>query len=80
MLNYRTIIRIWGVILITEGIFMWLAIPVSLIFGENDFIQILLSGAITLGAGLLAYLPVRKSDLQLNRRDGTRRPHSVQTV
>ena len=70
MLNHRTIVRIIGVILITEGFFMWLAIPVSLIFGEKDFFQFLLSGAITVTVGMLGYLPVRKADLMVNRRDG----------
>ena len=70
MLNYRTIIRILGLILIIEGIFMWLSIPVILIFREKDLLQFLLSGAITAGVGALAYLPFRKSDLNLNNRDG----------
>jgi len=70
MLNHRTIIRILGLILITEGFFMWLALPVSLIFGEKDFLQFLLSGAITIFVGMAAYLPVRKTDLEVNRRDG----------
>jgi len=70
MLNHRTIVRIIGVILITEGFFMWLAIPVSLIFGEKDFLQFLLSGAITVALGMVGYLPVRKTDLMVNRRDG----------
>lgn len=70
MLNPRTIIRILSLILITEGIFMWLSIPVTLIFREHDALQFLLSGAITSGIGAMAYLPVRKSQLELNRRDG----------
>ena len=70
MLNPRTIIRILSLILITEGIFMWLSIPVTLIFREHDALQFLLSGAITSGIGAIAYIPVRKSQLELNRRDG----------
>ncbi len=70
MLNHRTIVRILGVILITEGFFMWLAIPISLIFQEKDYVQFLLSGALTVAAGVICYLPVRKADLLLNRRDG----------
>jgi len=70
MLNRRTIIQILGVILITEGFFMWLAVPVALIFGESDYLNFLLAGAITISAGLGAYLPLRKSALKLNRRDG----------
>lgn len=70
MFNHRTIIRILGVILFTEGFFMLLAVPVSLIYGENDYSLFLLSAAISICAGLAAYLPVRKSEPSLNRRDG----------
>ena len=70
MLNARTIIRILGLILVIEGFFIWLAIPVSLIFGEKDFPQFILSGAIPLGVGAAAYLPVRKTNLEVSRRDG----------
>ncbi len=70
MLNYRTIIRIFSLLLITEGIFMWFSIPVSLIFGEADAWVFLLSGAIVSLTGVVMYMPVRKSPLQVNRRDG----------
>lgn len=70
MLNHRTIIRILGVILVTEGFFMLLSVPVSLIFKEKDFYYFLLAGAITITAGLAAYLPLRKTVPKLNRRDG----------
>jgi trk system potassium uptake protein TrkH len=70
MLNFKTIIRILGVILLTEGIFMLLCVPVSLIYGDRDFTSFLLSAAITLTAGLVAYLPVRRTDPKLSRRDG----------
>ncbi|MCK5135748.1 MAG: TrkH family potassium uptake protein [Bacteroidales bacterium] len=70
MLNSRTIIRIFGLLLITEGIFMWFSIPVSFIFKEHDPLHFLLSGAITSAVGVVAYFSVRKSPLVLNRRDG----------
>jgi len=70
MLNSKTIARILGLILITEGFFMWLAIPVALIFKEQDVWCFLISGAITAAVGLVAYLPVRNAPLHLNRRDG----------
>ncbi|MFH0756529.1 MAG: TrkH family potassium uptake protein [Bacteroidota bacterium] len=70
MLNPRTIIRILGLILITEGFFMWLSIPVALIFGEQDMLYFLLAGGITSGVGAMAYFIARKSQLEVNRRDG----------
>jgi trk system potassium uptake protein len=70
MLNHRTILRILGLILIIEGCFMWLGVPMALIFNEKDFWLFLLSGAITIAIGMLAYIPLRKAELKLNRRDG----------
>ena len=70
MLNFKTIIRILGVILVTEGIFMLLSAPVSLIYGEKDSLSFLLAAAITISTGLVAYLPVRKTAPKLSRRDG----------
>jgi trk system potassium uptake protein TrkH len=70
MLNPRIIIRILGFVLITEGFFMWLSIPVSLIFKESQSLHFLLSGAITGGIGAVAYLFTRKGALEPNRRDG----------
>ena len=70
MLNHKTIFRIIGLILITEGIFMWLTIPMTFIFNENDAWHFLLSGAITVTVGIAGYLPFRKTNLELNRRDG----------
>lgn len=49
---------------------MWLSIPVALIFGESDSLHFLLSGAITAGSGMVAYLANRKSDFEIDRRDG----------
>jgi trk system potassium uptake protein TrkH len=70
MLNPKTIVRILGLILITEGFFMWLAIPMSFLFGEKDALHFLLSGIITAGLGMFAYLPFRKAPIVINRRDG----------
>jgi len=70
MLNPKTIARIIGLILITEGFFMWLAIPMAFLFRESDAWHFLLSGAITAIVGMMAYLPVRKTPIELNRRDG----------
>ncbi|TFH26963.1 MAG: TrkH family potassium uptake protein [Bacteroidia bacterium] len=70
MLNPKTIARIIGLILITEGFFMLLAIPMAAIFRESDGLLFLLSGAITATVGMMAYLPVRKTPIELNRRDG----------
>jgi len=50
---------------------MLLCIPVSLIYGEGDFVSILLSSAITLSFGFLMWFFSRNSkDKELKKRDG----------
>ncbi len=70
MPNPRTAIRILGLLLILEGFFMWLSIPVALIFHEKDSLQFLLAGAITSAAGFVGYVSVRKAKLEVTKRDG----------
>lgn len=70
MLNIKTAIRILGILLIIEGFFMWLSIPIALIYKENDSLHFLLSGAITSAVGFLAYFSTRKAHLQVTKRDG----------
>jgi trk system potassium uptake protein TrkH len=70
MLNPRTIIRILGLILITEGIFMWISIPVALLFREQDSLDFLLSGGITATVGAAAYFSTWRSPILLSSRDG----------
>ncbi|MFC2080033.1 TrkH family potassium uptake protein [Bacteroidota bacterium] len=70
MLNPKTTIRILGLLLIIEGFFMWLSIPIALFYKENDSLHFLLSGAITSSVGFLAYISTRKAHLEVTKRDG----------
>jgi trk system potassium uptake protein TrkH len=70
MLNLRTIMRIIGLVLFTEGFFMWLSIPVSLLTGDHDSLPIFFAGAITSGTGSIAYFSNRRRPIELNSRDG----------
>jgi len=70
MLNWRTIFRVYGVILFTEGFFMLLTIPVSLISPEQDALYFLFSGLLTLGVGALMRYTGKKKGIELNSRDG----------
>jgi len=70
MPNPKTAIRILGMLLIVEGFFMWLSIPVALIYRENDSLMFLLSGAITSVAGFIAWWSTRKAHLEVTKRDG----------
>jgi len=66
----KTTLRILGILLIVEGLFMWLSIPIALIYKEGDSLQFLLSGAITSTVGVLAYLSTLKAKLEVTKRDG----------
>ena len=51
MFNSRIIFNILGFLLLIEGLFMMLSIPVALIYRESDSISFLLAGLITVLAG-----------------------------
>lgn len=70
MLNLKTTIRILSILLVIEGLFMWLSIPIALLYHENDSLQFLLSGGITSVTGLFGIAVTRKANLQVTKRDG----------
>ena len=70
MINYRVVGFILGILLLIEGLFMFLSVPVSLIYQEGDSLPILISSAITCFAGALLYLVFRKSDKSVGKREG----------
>lgn len=70
MPNPKTAIRILGMLLIVEGFFMWLSIPVSLIYREGEALHFLVAGAITAFAGSVGFFATRKAHLEVTKRDG----------
>ena len=70
MPNPKTAIRILGILLMVEGFFMWLSIPVTLLYGENDALHFLLSGAITALVGFAGFFLTRRARLEVTKRDG----------
>jgi len=70
MLNPRTIARILSILLVIEGVFMWLSIPIAFIYREDDAMQFLVSGLATAMIGAAGYLLTRKSRLEVSKRDG----------
>jgi len=70
-LNFKAIISILGLLLILNGGFMLLCLPVSLYYGDGQWHALLLSGVFTLVIGILAHLLTRKqTNGGLNKRDG----------
>jgi trk system potassium uptake protein len=70
MPNPKTAIRILGILLMVEGFFMWLSIPVALIYGKAMQLHFLLSGAITALAGFAGFFLTRRAKLEVTKRDG----------
>ncbi|MBS0011838.1 MAG: TrkH family potassium uptake protein [Bacteroidales bacterium] len=70
MLNIKIIVRVLGILLVLEGICMATAIPVSLYYGEGDFIALAVSTAITLAAGLVLSYLFRNHNSSIGKREG----------
>lgn len=70
MFNFKLIFRILGFLLIIEGLFILLCIPVSLIYKEGIFLQLGASGLVCILPGGLSMLLTRNAGNDLQIRDG----------
>lgn len=69
--NLKVIGDILGILLLINGGFMALCLPISLYYGEHDWIAISTSSLVTLGSGfLLRYLTRKKKSKELKKKDG----------
>jgi trk system potassium uptake protein len=70
-LNLQSIFSLLGLLLLLNGGFILICIPVAIYYNESVWIDLLISGAITVTIGALAYLlfkPKVKTDI--NKREG----------
>lgn len=70
MVNSRIIFRLLGFLLVIEGGFMMLSIPVSLIYGEGDWFSFFISGLITSLIGGVSFYLNRDAEKNISKRDG----------
>lgn len=70
MINFKTIIRIIGILLLLETVMFLCCSGVSYYYGEGDLPAFWKAGAITAGIGLFLAAFGRGGDRQLTRRDG----------
>jgi trk system potassium uptake protein TrkH len=70
MFNYRLVFQFLGLLLLIEGFFMWLCIPVSMLFHDHELVPLGVSGLISVVVGGLTLLATRKAPKVLNARDG----------
>lgn len=68
-MRYLLILRVLGFLLIFLGAAMLLPVPFSLYYGDSDYIPILVSSAITLVFGALAFLGAQKRS-ELRPKEG----------
>ena len=70
-LNFKAIISILGLLLILNGGFMLVCLPVSIYYNDGQWHALLLSGVITVLFGLVAYFFTKnQSNGGLKKRDG----------
>lgn len=71
LFNYRIILNILGILLMINGMFMFLCIPFSLYYGAVDLLAIFGAGSIALICGAILFLSTRKNEnKELKKRDG----------
>ncbi|MDZ7607040.1 MAG: potassium transporter TrkG [Cyclobacteriaceae bacterium] len=70
-LNLLSIFSLLGLLLLLNGGFILLCIPVSVYFNEPVWLDLLISGAITVSVGAFAYLTFKpKVKTDINKREG----------
>ena len=70
MLNLKAIIKIFGLLLIVEGIALLLSLGVAIIYRGHDITPLLKSSLICLVTGTLTFFAARKADMKLHKNDG----------
>ncbi|NRA92080.1 MAG: TrkH family potassium uptake protein, partial [Psychroserpens sp.] len=69
-LNYKIIFHFFGLLLLFNGGFMWLAALISLIYQDGVTLNIFLSGVIILIIGGLLMSTTTNHKKELNKREG----------
>lgn len=70
MINFKVIFNILGLLLLIEGISMFLPFGVSVYFDEGDILALGITAIINIGVGALAYLLTRRSNKSIGKREG----------
>jgi trk system potassium uptake protein TrkH len=69
MIKYKLILLVLGALLLVESFFMGISTIVSAIYGEYDFIYLVISTGITLFIGLALVLMFRKTEKKVEKRE-----------
>lgn len=69
-INFKLILRFLGLISLINGLFMLITVLVSIYYHENEALNILYAGLITIGFGLSLWFVTRNAEKSLNKKDG----------
>ncbi len=70
MFNYRLVFQFLGLLLLIEGIFMWLCIPISMLYHDHELVPLGVSGLISIVSGGSVWLINMKARKSMSARDG----------
>jgi trk system potassium uptake protein TrkH len=70
MLNWKVILNVIGMLLMLNGFFMSLGVPVGLYYKEGGVVPILLSAVASINLGFLMWFATRKHNSNLKHKDG----------
>lgn len=71
IINFRSVLHVLGLLLLFNGLFMLLCLPVSLYYHIDDLVSIGFSGSATLGLGLLIWVLTKSnSKPNIRKREG----------
>ena len=70
MINIRTVLRVFGALLMLESVAMALALLVSFIYSEKHSFHLFLSVAITFFSGFVLHSAFRNDEITIARREG----------
>ena len=70
MINTKRVINILGLLIILEGVFILLCLPVAAYFNEGDFPAFVITTLIMFGAGTTMWFFTKKADRSIEKREG----------
>jgi trk system potassium uptake protein TrkH len=70
MINFRIIARVFGLLLIAEGLFMIIPAGISFLYREDSSSSFLYSALITILAGILVFTPLRNEERVSGNKEG----------
>ena len=70
MINFRIIARVFGLLLIAEGLFMLISAGISFLYREHSASSFLYSALITIVTGILVFTPLRNEERVSGNKEG----------